>query len=287
MDARKKTMKTVSQGLSARRLLPWVTGLAATLLIGAAAVATEIEGFTEPYKEIEVAAAETGIIRQLHVQEGDRVSEGDVLATLDRKVLEVSLEIAASSKEARGQLNSAEAELRLRAERLRSLEALRQSQHASEEEVIRATEEKEVAEGNLLAVQEVLQVKELEFDRIKAQLDRRQVRSPIGGVVSQIYKDVGEFVAPTEPIVLTVVQLDPLLATFSVPAPEAYRLTTGQKVTVKVGFMGKATSGTVDFVSPVINAQSGTVTVKVQLPNASGQFRSGDNCRLLLKKASR
>jgi RND family efflux transporter MFP subunit len=201
-------------------------------------------------------------------------------------VLEVSLQIAATSKEARGQLNSAEAELRLRTERLKSLEALRESEHASEEEVIRATEEKEVAEGNLLAVHEALQVKGLEFHRIQAQLERRQVRSPIGGVVAQIYKDRGEFVAPTDPIVLTLVQLDPLLATFSVPASSAYRLKEGQKVTVKVGPSAKAASGTIDFISPVINAQSGTVTVKVQFPNASGQFRSGDNCRLLLHKGS-
>ena len=56
----------------------------------------------------------------------------------------------------RGQLAAAAAELRLRTERLERLTALRESRHASQQEVIRAIEEKEVAEGNLLAIQEEL-----------------------------------------------------------------------------------------------------------------------------------
>jgi RND family efflux transporter MFP subunit len=255
----------------------------AILLSGPAMVsAEEFEGFTEPFQVIDVAAAEMGIIDDIEVREGDRVGEGDVLATLDKEVLEVTLQIAAEAKAAQGQLAAAAAELRLRTERLERLTALRESQHASGQEVIRAVEEKEVAEGNLLAIQESLQVKALEYERIKAQLERRNVRSPVDGVVTEIYKDAGEFVAPTDPIVLTVVQLDPLFATFSIPAQYVRNLKSGGTVILRIGTTSSKTKGTLEFVSPVTNAQSGTVTVKVKVANSGGRFRSGERCKLLL-----
>jgi RND family efflux transporter MFP subunit len=264
----------------ARRQILWVGAI--LLCSPALATAEEFEGFTEPFRVIDVAAAEMGIIDEIEVREGDRVGEGEVLATLDKEVLEVTLQIAAETKAARGQLAAATAELRLRTERLERLTTLRESRHASEQEVIRAVEEKEVAEGNLLAIQESLQVKELEYERIKAQLERRNVRSPVDGVVTEIYKDAGEFVAPTDPIVLTVVQLDPLLATFSIPAQHIRGLEPEGTVVLRIGSASSKTRGTVEFVSPVINAQSGTVTVRVKLANPDGRFRSGERCKLLL-----
>jgi len=99
------------------------------------------------------------------------------------------------------------AEFEMRRERLEKLQELLGSNHASREEVNRAASEKAIAEARVLAAEEVLQVKELEYERIKAQLDRRFIRSPVEGVVKRIHKDVGEFVAPTDPVVLTVVQM--------------------------------------------------------------------------------
>jgi multidrug efflux pump subunit AcrA (membrane-fusion protein) len=40
--------------------------------------------------------------------------------------------------------------------------------------------------------------------------------------------------------------------------------------------------GTVDTIAPVANAQSGTIRVKVRLPNADGKLRSGVKCSLVM-----
>ncbi|MCA9168601.1 MAG: efflux RND transporter periplasmic adaptor subunit, partial [Planctomycetales bacterium] len=45
--------------------------------------AVEIQGFTEPYQDIDVAAAEAGIVEAIHVSEGDRVHENQLLLQLD------------------------------------------------------------------------------------------------------------------------------------------------------------------------------------------------------------
>ena len=56
--------------------------------------ASNVDGFTEPYRTINVSAAEQGVITTLFVKEGDTVHEGQLLATLDTDVLEATLEIA-------------------------------------------------------------------------------------------------------------------------------------------------------------------------------------------------
>ena len=85
-----------------------------TLFLSVRATATSFEGFTEPYRKIEVAAAETGVVEKLLVREGDRVVKGQTLATLDTDVLVVSKEIATANTKAKGKLDFAQAERDLR-----------------------------------------------------------------------------------------------------------------------------------------------------------------------------
>lgn len=242
----------------------------------------EIESFTEPYRSIDVAAVETGLIIAVHVKEGDHVDGTQPLAELNQDLLRASLEIARGHRDATSILKSAEAELRLRATRLEKLEELRETENASEEEVRRAELDKEIAESRVLGARETLEIKRLEFERIRIQLEQRIVRSPIAGFVTRVYKDVGEFVALTDPVVVTVVQLDPLMIMFSVPASPAVALKPGQEVAVRIDGQKKTTSAKIELISPVINAESQTVRVKVQLPNPGYRLRSGSKCWLQL-----
>jgi RND family efflux transporter MFP subunit len=259
-----------------------LTGCLALAAGAASAADAGIEGFTQPFLEIDVASVETGILVTVDVEEGEQVLRDQPLARLDKDVIEASLRIADKQQQLHGQLDSAQAELRLREDRLHKLRKLLNNNHASQEEVDRAAAEQEIAQARVLAAEEALQVKKLEFDRIQAQLDRRTIRSPVDGVIKKVHKEIGEFVAPTDPVVLTVVKLDPLLATFAVPAEQAGQLSLGQTARIRMD-SGKATlNGTVKFVSPVVDAQSSTVTVKVELPNPQGAHRSGERCVLML-----
>ncbi|MCA9218580.1 MAG: HlyD family efflux transporter periplasmic adaptor subunit, partial [Planctomycetales bacterium] len=120
----------------------------------------------------------------------------------------------------------------------------------------------------------------IEHRRIKAQLERRRIKSPIDGIVTVVSKDIGEFVSPTDPIVATVVQLNPLLVVFSVPKNDARTLKKGQRVPVT--FDSKKVEGFVEFVSPTTDAQSGTTKVKVRVPNPKLTYQSGDACQLVM-----
>lgn len=240
------------------------------------------EAFAEPYRTIQVATTDLGIVRELLVREGDSVEVDQPLVKLDDELVKASLAIAKQNLSSRGALTSADAELRLHTARLEKLEPLARDGFARSDELERARSEKEAAAARVLTAQETLQVRQREFDRIQIELQRRTVKSPIQGVVSKLHREVGEFVSPSEPVLITVVQLDPLLATFSLKPTQASQLAAGQPVQVQFASQEQPVKAEVELVSPVTEARSGTVRVKVRIPNSQRACRSGDRCVLMI-----
>ncbi len=242
--------------------------------------AAEVDGFTEPFRTINVAAVETGTIKTLDVVEGDSVEKGQVLARLDDAVYQALLAIAGEAMRAQGSLQAARAELKLYERRAAKLTTLRSEGHARQDELDRALADVEIAAGRVRTAEEALRIKKLEHEKIKVQLGRRTIRAPVAGVVNVVHKDPGEFVAPNDPFVVELVQLDPLVATFSVPSFQAVKLRTGQTVPVFLEDVQKFVQGSVLFVAPVTEAESGTVRVKIEIANPKQAFRSGERCTL-------
>jgi len=247
--------------------------------------AEDIDGFTEPYRDIDVAASELGSIASISVTEGQRVRAGQILAQLDDNVLRASLAIAEAGRQFEGRLDSALAELELQSDMLRKLELLREQKHASQQEVDRTLSQRNIADARVKSVREELIVKALECKRIEAQLERRRIYSPIDGIITLIYRDQGEFVSAGDPNVLKVVQLDPLLVVFSVPSEKAQRISPDQVVKVRLEDSKTEVDGFVEFISPTADAQSGTSRVRVRIPNTGERLPSGATCLLLLPKS--
>ncbi len=254
----------------------------ALVLCCAHASASEIDGFTTPYRSIDVATAETGTLASIEVREGDRVEQGQVVARLDSLLHAALLATAEKNMQLHGRIASARAERQLRQERHRKLIALLERGSARPEEVNRAKADLDIAQGQLLDIQEQLQIRKLDYEQAKIQLERRAVRSPMAGVVTRLFKETGEFAGPNDPRLMTIVQLDPLLAVFSVPSDKGRRLHAEQEVVVRLLEPRATVHGKVEFVDPVVDGKSGTMRVKVRLSNPGGHFLSGEPCSLLL-----
>ena len=171
----------------------------------------------------------------------------------------------------------------MRQTRLEKLRILHARGHARREELDRAAADLAITEGNVQAVREELQLKKLEYERIQVQIDRRTVRSPLNRVVITVFKDVGEFVAPTDPVVVEIVQLSPLLATFMMTRVKAEPLSVGQSTAVNLTEIDQQISGVIEFISPATDAESGLVRVKVRIENTDGALHSGERCELQLE----
>ncbi len=273
--------------MALRRRFTWLTRTGVLWLCGVTVSivpvrAEDVEGFTEPYREIELAAGEPGVLTEVRVQEGSRVAKDELIAALDTDVLQATWELARERSISDGALQATQAELDLRQTQLDQLRTLRDRGHATQRELERADTDLRIAKARMLMAQEELRMHVLEMKRIETQIARRQMRSPIDGVVSEVFKEVGEAFAGNDPRVATIVQLDPLRARFSASPGGAAGLSPGQTVPVFLPDTQQQTDGRVETISPVMDARSGTVQVVVLIDNGGGRVRSGARCVLRL-----
>ena len=261
-----------------KNLWIWIVLSSASFTVAEDSPAT-VECFTEPYRQVDVPATEIGVIQQIAVKEGDAVSKGQLVAKLDDEVLRNSLELARVAKDATGSLQAAVAELRARERQLESYRTLRQNENATDRELQRAETAVELAEAKVQTVREELDVRRMEFERTKSQLQKRQIQAPLDGIVVEIEKEIGEFVSPNDPVVLSIVELSRLKAVFSVPRESAAKLRVGETATVFIGVRNVRTEAVIEFVSPTSDPQSGTTRVKLGITNTSRMLPCGVICR--------
>ncbi len=239
-----------------------------------------VRGFIEPYQNIQISAGEMGVLSDVRVVEGQHVRAGQTLGQLDDRVLQSTLKIAETAGQSRGALRAAEVEQRIKRQQLDGYIALVEEGNATAREVERAQADFDQAVARVIAAEEQIRVRELEYERTLEQIRQRKIVSTIDGVVVEIMKRPGEFVSPTDPVVMRVAQLDRLKCSLTVPYDRIEGIVAGREIRLVVGGGIGVVPSTVDFVSPVIDPQSGTVVVKVQIPNSDGKLKAGLVCRM-------
>ena len=82
--------RALEMSFDPRHVIVVFLGLVASVLLGSVASA-QVDGFTEPFRTIELSSDETGSIAALKVEVGESVSQDDVIACLDTRVQELQL----------------------------------------------------------------------------------------------------------------------------------------------------------------------------------------------------
>lgn len=255
-------------------------------------------GYLEPYQSIEMNVSEAGIIGEIHVKEGGRVAEGQALLSLDNSVLDAQLAIATIQSESTASILVADADLGVAKERYEKLARLKSSGTAHSGEVARAEAEVKKAEGQLSIANEEKKIAGFRVEEIEAQIERRMLRSPIDGVVLEISKEEAESATAPSPgsaikPLVQVAQIDRLKLVVHVPASLADHLKPGAAMPVRVlqqsslsldreGSAVHAT-GTIEFISPVIDPSSETIRTRLVIENADGKLRSGTHAMVLFE----
>jgi len=242
----------------------------------------QIVGFTEPVKTIELAASETGALAELAVNRGDRVKAKQVVGSLDTEVLRAGRAVTQARLESRVKLKAAQIRLARAKENYKKLQQLRDEGHGGARELELAKSDYELAQTDLESVNDEHHIGSLDIKRIDAEIRRREITSPIDGVVSQLNREVGEFVTATDPNILTIVDLSNLKIRFYPPTSVVESLDVGQKVPIRFVHNGQTMLATIDFIAPVIDADSNTIQVDLLLNNAAGKLRSGRRCELVM-----
>ena len=270
---------------TARRAL----GAAVLLLSAASAVAgTEdaLIGFAAPVRRVDVAALEPGTLVRLSVEKGASVTAGQTVGRLDDAVLSARLEQARAKADATARRDAAAIRLERAKRTRRRLETLFREGHGGAEEIDEADADVAIAETEVRAAEEDARAATLEVRRIEAELLRRRITAPFNGTVADLLKQEGESVSASDPSVLTLVDDSRLRVSFFVPAPRSEAVTNGAAVRLRTLHDGRIVPAVVEFVSPLIDADSNTVRVDVLIDNAAGAVRAGRRCGLLLPQSA-
>lgn len=228
-------------------------------------------GLVTAIDDIKVPARDAGSLTKINVKSGALVDVDFVMGEIDNR------DTLAKQRIAQGELDAANVQANSRAE----IEAAKKGRDVakaeydsalaiweknrgaiSEQELRRAKfqwdrsiAQIEVAEtDNRVAMQTVL-IKQAQLDATQVELRKKKIEAPIQGQIVEVYKHMGEWVQPGDPV-LRLVRLDRVRVEGFVYASEAGRTELeGKPVTVKVLLPGgKETivNGRVDYASPVI-----------------------------------
>lgn len=199
----------------------------------------QTQGSVESENNILVSAKSAGVITQVFVTEGQKVSKGQVLAQIDNSVV------------ARG-VDAMKSQLELATTVYNRQKNLWDQKIGTEVQFLQAKTNKENLERQLQSVQE--------------QNDMYRIKSPINGTVDDVHVKVGENIAPGQPAVRVVNGSDlKIVANMS----EAYvtNIKKGNKVIVSIPELNKDVVAKVTFVATNIDALSRTFKVEVKLPS--------------------
>jgi len=210
-----------------------------------------------------------GTVTDLDVEEGDRVSKGEVLVRVRSQNVEAQKrQIEARLREAQAALDNA----RTNFERMKALHA---KESATQKEFDDAKTAYERAQARVDAL-------EGQLDEIEDTLDYATVRAPINGYVVEKHSEEGAIAAPGQPL-LVVETLDDLKAVVQVSASDINRFAVGDSVTVEVGAAGNVRrTGVVSQVNPSGHSASRQFTVQVRIERAdTPSIKSGMYAQVL------
>jgi len=191
----------------------------------------QLTGLLLPRQSAEIGALIAGKLVAVHVQLGDRVREGQPIATLDTRL--ASADIAAAEAAVRSQQAeralAAAAERAAREHELR-VRALADHGLAPGEDLARAAQDSERARLRAQGSSSLLTQKVAQLERLSLERHLMQVRAPFPGIVAARYLDPGATVSATgsQPIVRVISEA--LILRAALPEGQAGRVMPGSRV---------------------------------------------------------
>jgi len=187
-----------------------------------------------------------GRIEKIHVSEGEYVTQGQLLVSLNTESIDK-------------QINGVESSLELAVKRFQKLDTLWKQNIGSEIEYLSAKNNKESLESQLAS--------------LRAQKRMSQISAPFNGIVNNIFPKEGELASPTMPVI-EFVNLGRLTIKADVSETYIGKINEGQMVTLTFSALPELNIKTpVIRVSKVINAASRTFEIEMEIENPEEKIK--------------
>ncbi len=214
-------------------------------------------GLIEAWKEINITPDVAGKIAAIHVEEGDRVQKGQLLAELDTRAIRLQLD------QARAGVAVAEANYNDAKRNVDRMDRLSIENAVSEQQAEKITLAFEAAEAQLQQANAALNL-------AKHQLDVSLMKAPFNGIIAARSVEVGDMINPMMggAGVLTLVDFYRVKIGIDVSLQDIVRISKGQPALLKVSaFPDEVFKGQVSVVNLAADSLSRKFRVEVQVNN--------------------
>jgi RND family efflux transporter MFP subunit len=231
-------------------------------------VDVDANGTVTPISSVALKSRLETTIVEVHFEDGARVSEGDLLFTLDSRQIDAQIE------QAEGVLAKDQAQLEGAQRDLRRYNDLVGKGATTQVNVDNARTQSDILTGTIKADQAAL-------DNLKVQKSFTTIRAPFSGRISAANVKIGNFVRPADTAPLAVInQMAPVYVTFAVPQRVLVDLresmTKGvSRVTATIPGHQRSETGKVAMVENTVDATTGMVTVRGIMSNQNESLWPG------------
>ena len=190
-------------------------------------------GILQPVKKVEVGAQVSGQLKTLHVQLGQSVKQGTLLASIDPSIARNDLLNAEATLEQQAAQNeSRQSELEQAERDLARQTAMLQGDAASRLDVEQAATKVRTMTADLRALAAQIRQTRIAVESARTRLGYTQLTAPIDGEVVNIATQEGQTIiaAQQAPVIMTLANLDAMIVKAQVSEADVARLSPGQKV---------------------------------------------------------
>jgi RND family efflux transporter MFP subunit len=245
-----------------------------------------------PFQEVDLMAKVAGYVKNINVDLGDRVKQGQLIAVLE--IPEMTNEVTkakAGVQRSQAQVTQAQDEVKraesghqmahLNYERLAAVMKTRPGLIAQQEvddaqsKDLVAEAQVQVAKSNLAAAVEQVGVTKADLGKYETMFDYTRVTAPFSGVITKRFANTGSMIqagTASQTQAMPIVRLsENSLLRLTLPVPESAVPTVhvGQQVDVRVPTLNRTFPGKVARFSDKVQSATRTMDTEVDVPNSS------------------
>ena len=206
----------------------------------------EVQGIVKADQTIELHAEMGGTVTAILVKEGQNVSKGQILATLDSDVIDNSVL----------QLKT---QLSLATTTFERQTRLWEQNIGSEIQYLQAKAQKESLENNMKS--------------LKAQARKMKITAPFSGIIDQIFAKTGELTSPQMPF-LRLVNLNKVYVESEVTETYLTAIKKGTEVLLNFSSIGVSIESSISQVGNFINPNNRSFKTRIDLENPNNELKA-------------